>query len=459
MRAANAFSATGLAILLGVAFLGAACSGADARSLRATGGPAETPPASYTGLQYIDSRGCAFIRAGYGGNVNWVPRVRRNKQVVCGQNPTVVAGAKPAAQPRAQIPNTVRRVAAVPTALNGRIAQGQTGTRIARTQTAPIRGRNFWRGLFFGHRSSNRPTRTTTTMRVVAQTPTARTPVARIPMAQSPTAPSLMRRPLTSPRNFAIASAIPQPVRRVRHPSSYIRRGPQAIHPGDYFNGRLGRNGVPFSAQTTRNAPAVMPAGYRSLVRSDTARGHRGFGTAAGAAAMDLIWTQTMPRRLIDTTTGADVTMQLAQIQYPYTSTTVSTRAYVPARASAVVRARRPAATTAPDEAAPSNIFKLKKLEDVSASDATVVALGVRGRSSSIVAQYVQVATFGVKANAARTLARFQASGLPVQARPLKRGGKAYSIVLIGPFIDQAGLNAGLASARRAGFSDAFYVK
>lgn len=50
--------------------------------------PAELPPADYAGLQYVDSNGCMFARAGNGAEVLWIPRVSRQGVPVCGNPPS-----------------------------------------------------------------------------------------------------------------------------------------------------------------------------------------------------------------------------------------------------------------------------------------------------------------------------------------------------------------------------------
>lgn len=399
--------------------------GAGAKTLRQVRGPAEVPPASYTESYYVDSKGCMFIRAGYGGNVSWVPRVQRNRQVICGQTPTAIAGATPpAAAPPPQ------RVAAVP-------APAPVAPPPVR-RTTPAATWNWFGG--------GTPTRSGGRGHVPAPGVAVAAPVA--PPAAPVAAPPRVQ---TQPVQTAYTGG------GWFGTSLTVRTGPQAVHPADHLNGRLGRAAVAPDAApvvVTRAAP-VTPDGYVSLLSEGHRVARRGVGTPAGQAAMDLIWTDTMPRRLIDATTGRDVTAE-----YASNFGVATTRSYRPASGGAAtadqpVRYRQ----RVPDAASPSNMIDLRNIEDTSASAVTPAAppaAPVAVPAPAGGGQFVQVATFGVPANAERTLARFSSAGLPVYARPISRGGRSLKIVLLGPFADAASAASALSAARGAGFDDAF---
>lgn len=85
MKPIRIISIAVLAATLGV-------SGLNARTaLRNASEPAEFPPASYKASQYVDSAGCAYVRSGHSGHVTWVPRVSRDRKVLCGFKPSLTA--------------------------------------------------------------------------------------------------------------------------------------------------------------------------------------------------------------------------------------------------------------------------------------------------------------------------------------------------------------------------------
>ena len=97
--------------------IGLSTGNLNAQSLRNADEPAEFPPASYTGKQYVDSKGCVFVRAGFDGAVTWVPRVSRSRKVLCGFEPSLsrseVAAAVPTPAPEPR-PEPVEIIVATP---------------------------------------------------------------------------------------------------------------------------------------------------------------------------------------------------------------------------------------------------------------------------------------------------------------------------------------------------------
>ena len=75
--------------ILSVLVLGAGLTlgagGAGAQSLEP---PANLPPPDFKGQQFVDNKGCVYIRAGVGGAVTWVPRVTRDRKQICGLAPS-----------------------------------------------------------------------------------------------------------------------------------------------------------------------------------------------------------------------------------------------------------------------------------------------------------------------------------------------------------------------------------
>ncbi len=90
-------------IAVGVILGSLAVGALNAQALRNSSPPAEFPPGSFKGKQYVDSRGCIYIRAGIDGNVTWVPRVSRTRKQVCGYKPTAVTGTLPTPAPRSAV--------------------------------------------------------------------------------------------------------------------------------------------------------------------------------------------------------------------------------------------------------------------------------------------------------------------------------------------------------------------
>ncbi len=56
---------------------------ASAQALKGVKTPANLPPADYNGVQFVDHKGCIFVRAGRLGDISWVPRIDQTRKHMC----------------------------------------------------------------------------------------------------------------------------------------------------------------------------------------------------------------------------------------------------------------------------------------------------------------------------------------------------------------------------------------
>ena len=302
-----------------------------AQDLSQVQAPAEFPPLSYSGTQYVDSRGCIFVRAGIDGAVTWVPRVTRQRVPICGAEPTF-SEAELALPVIPDPPGTVPPGAEAP--------ETQAAEALATPVVVP---------------------------EVVATRPTARsTPVTTaapkpVEVAVAPAPKALQVKPVAAPAPVqapvAATTPTPKPVEQV--------------------------------AAVPRMATPV-PEGYQRIRVSKVLDVSGGLIPAWKDGRLN-------PNRGL-----------------PKVAERVSTKVAPPPVAQS---ARAPEATA--------------------------------GR-------YVQVATFGVRANAEATARRLAKTGQPVRIGTVTRKGQPLTLVMMGPFASKVALNQAVSIARGSGFADAF---
>ena len=439
--------------------------------------PAEFPPASFTGTQYVDSRGCIFVRAGVAGATTWVPRVTSDRQNLCGAQPTFANGVPASAARTAQaaLPSGATLITAPPLAAAG--AAAATPPAATPPAAAP---RVVERAPAAA--TPARPVQRPAVARV--EPPAPPRPAARVNARVAPQPPVMAQRPGAPMRTIASITT-PPTLNRTQNGArpvagsfaavtggcgADVRCGPQTQDPITRADGTGRRVAAPVitltrqqqarldpqtrivprhvaQAQANAASAAVVPPGYRPVWEDDRLNPYRAHGTVAGKAAMDLVWTQTVPRRLIDRRSGRDVTASNPNLVYPYTDLASQVRAAVPV-------AHRATASTA--TISTSGTQKAKPQRQVAAAPRVSTRATPPAAPRALSGRFVQVGAFADPANAERTIRRLQAAGLPVSVQRSSSKGKPVQVILAGPFGNPAALSQGLGAARAAGFRDAF---
>lgn len=410
------FKIASVAVLALMVGLGAA----KAQSAKDFGGPRELPPASFKGQQYVDSRGCVFLRAGFGGQTNWVPRVTRDRRQLCGYPPSgrevpiaadvapvkpgkPAAGRKPmdtvasiATPPRirgaAPAPKVQARVA--PAAPGVVVPQGTRGQRAERAPGKPGPGK----------------------------------------IGCYPDAPVAERFAVRGGGTIVMCTRGDGDLTHARAP--LLPGGSAAVAPSGFVEGGT-RRAAPVDQRLIVSTQNVPPKGFKNAWEDDRLNPRRGQGSAAGWTAQDGVWTRELPARLVEEAAREAARKPRRPVQQGVSEGKGGGSGVGPDIAT-------------PPPAPPVGPDGQKHLRKLQVSSKSEGAVATTARS------YVQVGSFGQSANAQLASQRLAGLGLPVAQQKATKGGKPLAIVLAGPFQTTEHAQAALRAARSAGFSDAF---
>lgn len=370
--------------------------------------PAEEPPADFFARQYIDSKGCVFLRDEGGG---WQPRVSRDGTPICGYPPTLSArGLDGKPRLRALDPNAGRsRAELLEEALSQAvITQVRPGELVSDPQ-----------------------------------------PMEKLP--------DLGPEPM--------ASGPVEDLRAVVAAAPSVRQGMGGgLKPNLRLCELLGYNG--------KTGPARLGSdpsqGYcDSLPDADLSRLSfmRPIGSGTDPAAPPAATAQADTAAVAPPASGKQVEKKAAP---PAVEAAAKPTDSSPSQPAASVQAK-PA--TAADQAlpAPARAAKAdakgataKGADAPEKSPVATVANAPKTQAPTSAgmipagARYVQLGTFGNPGNADRAVQRVAALGYPVLRGKDRVGGREVQIIMAGPFKDREGIVRALDAIRRAGFRDAF---
>lgn len=419
--------------------------GAQAQTLAQIGGPANLPPKSYRGMQFVDARGCLFLRAGFGGSTGWVARVDYSHKPICGMVPTGSAAAQAAVtadmapDPKASAPQVAAKTAAVAAPVaEAPSAPQKNGTGLAwlfgtapeapapkvAAMPAPVAPAapsyqadavaTFVSGVqCYANAPKLESVNVTGGTALVCTRGDGSTNGWRPPMIANATQAQVAAK--TAPA-MAEPVAMPAPVVM---PAQIVQVAPikvapvQIIMPKAPAPQSIAQTVAlqPSTPQPVKRAFAVPkpPKGWVMAWQDDRLNPMRGIGTAQGQAQQDQIWTRTVPMVLVG--------------------------------------------DPLPKQSGLGGILGMHVAVSTMSAPQSLAGTGATATSAG---QSIQIGSFSDPANAAGAMAQLAALGLSVSTFPTKRNGKVYQVVSAGPFGSAAEANAGLADVRGAGFSDAY---
>ena len=439
---------------------------AQGRNLR---GPAELPPTSFEGVQFVDSRGCAFVRAGISGDVVWVPRVNRDRSQICNQPPTFGStstrvAAAPVAPPAAPalIEPPRRPAAGAPIET---VASRAMPVTAPAPRTAP-EGAQLTMAQVCQGRSGILPDFRTGTGGPVdcgPGTASGTAPMTVSAAAPAPPAPSATvtaERPRltladvcegrSGPLPGYVNAATGQPVSCGEAPPAVIAAAevaPSAPAPVlTLAQVCQGHQGLLPGYRTQTGGPVICggtPAAPAPVLASASCPPGVVGGVAyrCGGAQIDPLSSGTLSLAGIARTLDAPRSVSRAPFSNPAPAVEAITppAGYAPVWDDGRVNPNRGLTST------PAVVTRAPAPQSVTAAPAATPGH-----------RFVQIGTYGDAGNAERAVATLRALGLPASTQAITRNGRSLTVVAAGPFAGAGAAQAALQTARNAGYSDAF---
>lgn len=382
--------------------------------------PINFPPPSFQGSQFVDNRGCIYMRAGFDGAVTWVPRVTRSREQICGQTPTfggqqVAAPAAPAPAPAPRVqaapppaPKPVQVTAAPPAAKPSAAAPAAPRTTLRRVVTAPA-----------PKPATAEPPRVVRRVPAVTSAPASSGKARVLPMG-----------PIKVPAQIACEEG--RAYRVVGGQKTPIRCGPQkAPHatvirrngaPPEGANVHYNKNSwdgsnldlppgtriVPKHVYDQRDTQvAHVPEGFSPAWKDDRLNPYRAYQTVQGHQDTQQVWTNTVPREPVAQATRHEVKPPV-----------IAGRAASPLPLTPVV--------------------------------------ATNGKVPVKVGRWIEVGAFTTQDKARQAAHRLQAAGFTVRMGAHSQNGRSFSLLRVGPYADDAALRHALARVHGTGYMQAY---
>lgn len=357
-----------------------------AQSAADVGGPRERPPASFSGQQFVDSRGCVYLRAGLGGTVTWVPRVDANRRAMCGYPPTFGGGQALAKIEVAEAPEPAPVVKPAPVRVAGEPAAATYMPAPVKGVTAPV---------------TPRPVAVAVAAPVVTPRPVMQVerPGTGRKIACTSSAPVPQRLTLTNGGTVVVCTRGDGTLEGLRAPvyPAGSRVGASLQPPGGVVPlGQPSGRGNGAEGRVVQTDVQVPP-GYKVAWEDDRLNPLRGVGTAEGQAAQDQVWTRKVPATPVAT----------------------ERRVVVPAAPAVTVSTKSPATAAAPVRSVGASYVQVGSFgvpSNAEGAAARLSALGLpvarsKGRIGGKAVQVVLAGPFGSAAEAQAALQAARGAG------------------------------------------------